>query len=46
MATRTRPCQRCGREIPTERIDVLPETRLCLTCSQESGGEFEIMMDD
>ena len=42
MATRTRPCQRCGQEIPAERIEVLPDTRLCLKCSQDMGGEFEL----
>ena len=42
MATRTRPCQRCSCEIPAERIEALPETRLCLACSREVGGEFEV----
>jgi hypothetical protein len=27
-------------EIPEERIEALPETRLCLQCSQEVGGDF------
>lgn len=26
-------CERCGRPIPTERLEVLPETRHCVTCS-------------
>lgn len=42
--TRTRPCQRCGNEIPAERIEVLPDTRLCLPCSKETGGEFQISL--
>jgi reverse gyrase len=42
MAVRTRPCARCGGEIAAERIEVLPETRLCLKCSEEVGGEFEV----
>ena len=42
MASLTRPCQRCGCEIPAERIEILPDTRLCLKCSQESRGEFEV----
>lgn len=37
---KTRPCCRCGLEIPEERLEALPETRLCLTCSQEVGGDF------
>jgi hypothetical protein len=28
--------------IPAERIEALPETRLCIQCSQEMGSEFEI----
>ena len=42
MAQRTRPCERCGVEIPVERIEVLPDTRLCVKCSSEMGGEFRI----
>lgn len=38
---KTRPCQRCGETIPAERIEALPETRLCLACSQTVGGEFQ-----
>jgi hypothetical protein len=28
--------------IPVERIETLPETRLCSKCSQEVGGDFEV----
>lgn len=42
MPTKTRPCQRCKAQIPAERIEALPETRLCVKCSQEVGGEFEM----
>jgi hypothetical protein len=42
MATKTRPCARCGVEIPADRIEVLPDTRLCVKCSKEVGGEFQI----
>lgn len=38
----SRPCQRCGIEIPAERIEALPETRICVQCSREIGGEFEL----
>ena len=42
MATKTRPCGRCGAMIPPERIEVLPETRLCVACSKAVGGEFDL----
>ena len=42
MASKSRPCQRCKTMIPAERIEALPETRLCIQCSQEMGSEFEI----
>ena len=41
---KTRPCQRCGTMIPPERIEVLPDTRLCVNCSKEVGGEFDLTM--
>jgi hypothetical protein len=44
MAAKTRPCERCGKEIPAERVEVLPDTRLCLECSQAVGGEFDVMI--
>jgi hypothetical protein len=40
MATRPRPCLRCGAPIPIERLETIPETRICVTCSEEVGGEF------
>jgi Prokaryotic dksA/traR C4-type zinc finger len=42
MAIRPRPCARCGELIPVERIEALPETRLCIKCSREIGGDFEL----
>ena len=44
MAAKTRPCERCGKEMPAERVEVLPDTRLCLECSQAVGGEFDVMI--
>ncbi|MGI9859909.1 TraR/DksA C4-type zinc finger protein [Moorella naiadis] len=32
-------CRRCGREIPRERLEAIPETTLCLACRQEMEGE-------
>jgi hypothetical protein len=40
--TASRPCERCGRVIPIERIEVFPETRLCVECSKAVGGEFDL----
>jgi hypothetical protein len=42
MPAKTRPCQRCGIEIPLERIEALPQTRLCVGCSKAVGGEFDL----
>jgi hypothetical protein len=44
MTTPTRPCQRCNAEIPAERIEALPDTRVCVNCSQEIGGEYELKL--
>ena len=38
---KTRPCQRCKAEIPAERLEALPETRLCVRCSAAVGGDFK-----
>ncbi len=35
-------CQRCKAEIPAERIEALPDTRVCVKCSQEIGSEFDL----
>jgi len=37
-----RHCQRCKAEIPTERLEMLPETRLCVPCSQAVGSDFKV----
>lgn len=42
MAVKRRWCARCKDEIPSERIEALPETRLCVSCSTEIGGEFDV----
>jgi hypothetical protein len=41
MSVEPRECERCGAEIPEPRLKVLPNTRLCLACSEEIGGDFE-----
>jgi hypothetical protein len=35
-----RLCGRCGEPIPPRRLDVLPDTRLCVPCSEEIGGDY------
>ena len=42
MSMKPRPCQRCKAEIPIERLEALPDTRLCVKCSEKIGGEFEV----
>lgn len=33
-------CIRCGNEIPEARLKALPETELCIGCSEAVGGDF------
>lgn len=40
MASKTRPCLRCNQWIPASRCEALPETRVCVKCSEILGGEF------
>lgn len=40
MITETRFCQRCGIEIPAERLEIIPDTLYCVKCVQARGGEF------
>jgi hypothetical protein len=42
MALTTRPCLRCGTAIPPARLAALPETRLCVRCSEEVGSDFVV----
>lgn len=39
-APASRPCDHCGNDIPPRRLLALPDTALCVECSQEVGGEF------
>jgi len=42
-----RPCQTCGKPIPAERLEVFPDTRLCMACQsadergESAGAELE-----
>jgi ribosome-binding protein aMBF1 (putative translation factor) len=43
MPEKTRPCEICGQPIDPERIEVVPETRLCVEHARmigQYGGEF------
>jgi DnaK suppressor protein len=31
-------CERCGKEISLQRLEALPEARLCIGCAQQAGG--------
>jgi hypothetical protein len=33
-------CTKCKKAIPEERLEAMPETRLCRGCSESVGGEF------
>ncbi|HZT81856.1 MAG TPA: TraR/DksA C4-type zinc finger protein [Gemmataceae bacterium] len=42
MPVKVRPCRRCGAAIPPERLEALPDTTICVKCSEAVGGEFEV----
>jgi len=42
MTRETKHCRVCGVEIPPERLEVIPDTLVCVRCSQKMGGEFEL----
>ena len=35
-------CRRCGDEIPEGRLRALPDTQVCVRCSEAIGGEDEL----
>ena len=37
-----RPCRRCGEPIPKARLEAIPDTLVCVACSEMIGGEFEL----
>ncbi|MGZ5917781.1 MAG: TraR/DksA C4-type zinc finger protein [Methyloceanibacter sp.] len=37
-----RSCRFCGVEIPQARLKALPDTRICVKCSESKGSEFEL----
>ncbi len=42
METNAKYCRICGAEIPPERLEVIPDTLVCVRCSRKMGGEFEL----
>jgi hypothetical protein len=40
---KTRFCERCRVEIPAPRLEALPDTLVCIQCSREIGGEFQLL---
>jgi reverse gyrase len=36
--TEPQACARCGGEIPAERLEAIPDTRVCVKCAQAMGG--------
>lgn len=36
-------CARCGVEIPARRLEALPDTRVCVGCSEWIGGEWDLV---
>jgi RNA polymerase-binding transcription factor DksA len=35
-------CELCGNVIPAERMEALPDTRICVGCSERVGGEWDV----
>jgi ribosomal protein L37AE/L43A len=40
LVAEPRQCERCDATIPPARVRAMPETWLCIECSQEIGGDF------
>ena len=44
MSVIPRACIRCKAEIPAERLEAIPETQLCVKCSEAVGSDFETVV--
>jgi hypothetical protein len=33
-------CELCGKIIPKERVEALPDTKRCVECSRQKGSDF------
>jgi hypothetical protein len=40
MSENTRPCEVCGQPIEAERLEVVPETRLCIAHARQIEKEY------
>ena len=40
--TSERDCRVCGTAIPEARLKAIPDTLVCVACSEKIGGEFEL----
>lgn len=41
MTAIARSCKRCDALIPPERVEAIPDTELCVACSQSVGSEWQ-----
>ena len=41
-----RHCHRCNSPIPPERLEALPDTWLCIACSQKVGGDYVVSFSE
>jgi RNA polymerase-binding transcription factor DksA len=39
----TRHCKLCDTEIPAARLEALPDTQVCMKCSEKIGGEWDMV---
>lgn len=37
-------CRVCGKNIAKQRLKALPDTKLCVKCSDKVGGDFEVVV--
>jgi hypothetical protein len=44
MGEEKRTCVRCGVEIPAGRLEAMPDTIICVKCSEAIGGEYEVQV--
>ncbi len=42
MSTEVKQCRICGVQIPKARLEAIPDTLVCVECSEKIGGEFEL----
>lgn len=42
MSSDTRLCRICGGGIPAARLAAIPDTLVCVKCSDKVGGEYEL----